>query len=348
MKDFTASVAFPRLALAALRTAPATMLDAPAGANFYDYDGAGRLTNHAVHGRTRAFTYDFTGRMISLTDTNGSVFAYEFDAEGNRQSQALNDCLDTRFVHDGPDVLLDLNPANAVAYAWIDGPGIDQPIERLLYIDGVSRARRVFHSDALGSVAALTDPGGHVTQTYAYSAFGTLRSSSGPDLNRVTYTAREHLGDSQGWMYYRHRVYDCPNGRFSTMDPLKFINGANRYNYVESNPLTRVDPLGLRWLGGADNGIQVGRKGTCVSDEPGELGEWLEEHVPAMETMGFIHDGLVGGLTSIGLPDALVNIPTMPACYITAVAVETVKTPMYIYDWIVGLFKDDKECECTE
>ncbi len=93
----------------------------PAGANFYDYDGAGRLTNHAVHGRTRAFTYDFTGRMTTLTDTNGSVLAYEFDAEGNRLSQALNDCLSTRFVHDGPDVLLELNPANAVAYAWVIG-----------------------------------------------------------------------------------------------------------------------------------------------------------------------------------------------------------------------------------
>ena len=144
-------------------------------ANFYDYDGAGRLTNHVVHGRTRAFTYDFTGRMTTLTDTDGSVFAYEFDAEGNRLSPALNDCLATRFVHDGPDVLLELNPANGVAYAWVNGPGIDQPIERLLYIGGAPRARRVFHTDALGSVAALTDPDGHVTQTYAYSAFGALR-----------------------------------------------------------------------------------------------------------------------------------------------------------------------------
>ena len=100
----------------------------PAGANFYDYDGAGRWTNHVVHGRTRAFTYDFTGRMTTLTDTNGSVFAYEFDAEGNRLSQALNDCLATRFVHDGSDVLLELNPANTITYAWGNGPGIDQPI----------------------------------------------------------------------------------------------------------------------------------------------------------------------------------------------------------------------------
>jgi len=32
----------------------------------------------------------------------------------------------TRFVHDGADVLFELNPANVVAYAWIDGPRIDR------------------------------------------------------------------------------------------------------------------------------------------------------------------------------------------------------------------------------
>ena len=207
---------------------------------------SGRLTNHAVHGRTRAFTYDFTGRMTTLTDTNGSVFAYEFDGEGNRLSQSLNDCLSKRFVYAGADVLLALTPANAVTYAWVNGPGIDQPIERLLYIDGEPRARRVFHSDAIGSIAALTDPAGHVTQSYAYSAFGTLRSSSGPDLNRVTYTAREHLGDSQGWMYYRHRMYNPHIGRFVSKDPLSFADCPNFYLYVHLAPLQRTDPWGLQ------------------------------------------------------------------------------------------------------
>ena len=189
---------------------------------------------------------DFIGRMTSLTDIDGSVFAYEFDGEGNRLSQSLNDCLSKRFVYDGADVLLELNPINGVAYAWVNGPGIDQPIERLLFIDGAPRARRVFHADALGSVAALTDPSGLVTQSYAYSAFGSLRSSTGHDPNRVTYTAREQLGDSQGWMYYRYRVYSFSLGRFSTPDLLGFADGVNVYAYVANNPVLFVDSLGLR------------------------------------------------------------------------------------------------------
>ena len=213
--------------------------------NTYAYDGAGRLTNHVVNGQTRTFAYNFQGRMTSLTDIDDNTFAYEFDGEGNRLSQSLNDCLSKRFVYDGADVLLELNPTNGVAYAWVNGPGIDQPIERLLYIDGAPRARRVFHSDALGSVAALTGPGGHVTQTYAYTAFGTLRSSSGPDLNRVTDTAREQLGDSQGWMYYRYRTYIPSCGRFISEDPLGFIDGPQRFVYVLNMPMRLRDAWGL-------------------------------------------------------------------------------------------------------
>ncbi len=189
--------------------------------------------------------------MTTLTDTNGAVFTYTFDAEGNRRSQSLNDCLETRFLYDGPDVLLELDPSNAVTYAWIDGPGIDQPIERIMYLNGAPRARRVFHADALGSIAALTAPDGHVTQTYAYSAFGTLRSSSGPDLNRVTYTARDLLGDSQGWMYYRFRAYDPRSGRFVPKDPLGFVSGANVWQYVGNQPVRYTDAFGL-WCGADD------------------------------------------------------------------------------------------------
>ena len=179
---------------------------------------------------------NFPDRMTSLTDIDGSVFAYEFDGEGNRLSQRLNDCLSKRFVYDGADVLLELNPTNGVAYAWVNGPGIDQPIERLLFIDGVPRARRVFHADALGSVTVLTDPDGYVTQSYTYAAFGPLRSSTGPDPNRVTFTGREQLGDSQGWMYYRYRVYVPNTGRFGSRDMLGFIDGANIWTYVGNCP----------------------------------------------------------------------------------------------------------------
>lgn len=213
--------------------------------NTYAYDAAGCLTNHVVNGLARTFAYDFLGRMTSLVDTNGAVFTYTFDAEGNRSSQALNDCLETRFVHDGPNVVLELDATNQLLASYVNAPGIDRPLERTFYLGGVPRQIRTFHADALGSIAALSDATGLPVQTYAYAAFGSLRSQSGPDPNRITYTGREQLGDSQGWMYYRHRVYTPSLGRFSSVDPLGFVDAPNLFIYVHLSPFNWIDSWGL-------------------------------------------------------------------------------------------------------
>ena len=220
--------------------------------NEYTYDSAGRLVAQTVDpagggagGQSRAYGYDFMSRMTSLTDTNGSVFSYAFDGEGNRIRQSLNDCLSTRFVYDGPNAVLELNASNEVAWAWVNGPGVDQPVERIGFINGTARARQVFHADGLGSIGALTDESGEPVQTYAYVAFGKVRVRTGADLNRVTYTAREAMGDSLGFFYYRNRIVDPNTGRFTSEDPLGFVDGANRYGYVNNNPIIWIDPLGL-------------------------------------------------------------------------------------------------------
>jgi RHS repeat-associated protein len=213
--------------------------------NVYTFDDAGRLVGQTVNGVSRTYGYDFQSRMTSLTDTNGSVFSYGFDGEGNRIRQSLNDCLSTRFVYDGAHAVVEMNASNEVVWAWIHGPGLDQPVERIAFINEKARTRQVVHADGLGSVAALTDESGATVQTYAYAAFGGIREQTGTDLNRVTFTAREALGDSLGFIYYRHRIYDPNTGRFTSEDPLGFIDGANRYGYCANNPVNRSDPTGL-------------------------------------------------------------------------------------------------------
>ena len=212
--------------------------------NAYVFDDAGRLVAQTVNGQPRSYGYDFMSRMTSLTDTNGSVFSFAFDGVGNRIRQSLNDCLSTRFVYDGPNVVLELNASNEVVQAYVNGPGMDQPIERIGFIDGTPRTRQVFHADGLGSIAALTDQTGEPVQSYTYAAFGGIRARTGSDLNRVTYTAREAIGDSLGFFYYRNRVLDPATGRFTSEDPLRFVDGANIYIYVGNNPLLFVDPTG--------------------------------------------------------------------------------------------------------
>ena len=229
--------------------------------NTYAYDAAGRLTNHAVNGNSRVFEYSFRSQMTSLTDTNGQVFTYAFDGDGNRISQSLNDCLSARYVYDGPNAVLELNASNEVIHAVVNGPGIDQPVERIAYVNGAPRLRQVYHTDGLGSVALMTDESKNPVKTYAYDAFGRIRSETGElVMNRLTYTGREALGDSTGLYYYRWRVMDPNTGRFISEDPLGFVDGLNRYGYVGNDPINGIDIWGLynkckcdKWLEKAKN-----------------------------------------------------------------------------------------------
>jgi RHS repeat-associated protein len=224
--------------------------------NVYVFDDAGRLVGQTVNGVSRTYGYDFQSRMTSMGDADGALFAYAFDGEGNRVRQDLNGCLTTRFVYDGANAVVEMNGSNEVVWAWVNGPGLDQPVERIAFINGEARNQQVIHADGLGSVSALTDESGETVQTYAYAAFGGIREQTGTDLNRVTFTAREALGDSLGLFYYRHRVYDPHTGRFTSEDPMGFIDGANRYVYCGNNPVNIVDPFGLAWY---DNWHYEGR-----------------------------------------------------------------------------------------
>ncbi|MCZ7593225.1 MAG: hypothetical protein M5U15_14285 [Kiritimatiellae bacterium] len=224
--------------------------------NEYAYDGAGRLTNHVVNGQPRRFAYNYRGQMTVLHDKDERIFTYDFDGDGNRISQSLNDCLETRFVYDGPDVILDLsagggsadggNGSNELVHAYVNGLGIDQPIERIGFIAGQPRQRHVYHADALGSIVAMTDDAGTTVKTYTYEAFGSIRAEmQALHVNRYTFTAREAIGDSRDLMYYRYRVMSSRTGRFTSFDPLRFVDGANKYLYVVNGPLMMNDPMGL-------------------------------------------------------------------------------------------------------
>ncbi len=157
--------------------------------------------------------------------------------------------------NDGANAVLEVSAAGGSAYggnvsyqvtgAWVNAPGLDQPIERIAFINGEARQRQVFHADGLGSIAALTDESGEPAQTYTYAAFGSIRTQTGTDLNRVTYTDREAMGDSLGFYYYRHRIYDPHTGRFTSEDPLGFVDGVNRYVYCANNPVNWTDTFGL-------------------------------------------------------------------------------------------------------
>jgi uncharacterized protein RhaS with RHS repeats len=50
------------------------------------------------------------------------------------------------------------------------------------------------------------------------------------------------MADANDLVYLRARYYHPGLGVFTGLDPVEFVN---RYQYVSSNPIDRIDPIGL-------------------------------------------------------------------------------------------------------
>ena len=88
---------------------------------------------------------------------------------------------------------------------------------------------------------------------------------------------------------------------------------------VLNNPVNWVDPWGLdRWPapGAPDT---VGRPGTVVPSG-GRLGTFIQDHVGSGWEFGNNHDQLVGTVTDWGVPDPIINIPSMLPVYLYSIA----------------------------
>ena len=96
--------------------------------------------------------------------------------------------------------------------------------------------------DALGSTLAMADGTGIVT-SWTYDPYGKATFTGVAQSNPFLYTGREL--DGTGLYYYRARYYHPTLSRFIAEDPIEYAGGANIYGYVDGNPVSYRDPLGL-------------------------------------------------------------------------------------------------------
>jgi RHS repeat-associated protein len=143
-----------------------------------------------------------------------------------------------------------------------------------------------FQQDHLGSIAAITDETGAVTERLAYDPWGKRRNITtfagtqdkldvlvGIKTDRG-YTEHEHL-DELGVIHMNGRVYDPLIGRFMSADSIipnpYDLRAFNRYSYVYNNPLKLFDPTGHDPEGGDDNTPSTPAENTDIR---GLLGGW--------------------------------------------------------------------------
>jgi len=111
---------------------------------------------------------------------------------------------------------------------------------------GVAATERVtyVHTDAQGSVVALSDENGQIIERRYYEPYGAVLDTvvEGPG-----YTGHVHDG-ATGLAYMQQRYYDPVLGIMLSADPVETLQapvvGFNRYRYANSNPYSFTDPDG--------------------------------------------------------------------------------------------------------
>ena len=159
------------------------------GSTNLSYDANGNLTTDG----TNTYTYDSENRLRTATGAFGSA-SYTYDPFGRRLSKTINSTT-TRFLYDGDDLLAETDSAGTLTASYLYGPGIDAPLRMVR--GGITS---YYHTDALGSIVALTDPTGVVVERAAYDVFGSpqLTDGAGTPLpqsargNRFLFTGREY------------------------------------------------------------------------------------------------------------------------------------------------------------
>lgn len=210
----------------------------------YAYNDNGALAEDAVF----SYTYDFENRLTEVTrKADGVVIrGYKYDALGRRVERST--------------------PAGRINYFYdedrvVEEQAADGTVTLFVYADGIDDVvwmetggnQYCYHTDALGSVVALTDGDAHVVEQYRYDAYGDpeiLDGTGNPVAssavgNPYMFTARR-FDDMTGLQYNRYRYLSLRQGRWITRDPLGYKDSMNLYEYVRSNPVNNLDPFGLK------------------------------------------------------------------------------------------------------
>jgi RHS repeat-associated protein len=131
---------------------------------------------------------------------------YAYNGDGLRTSRTI--------ASTTVDYVWDLNAALPVVLGDSDGNRYVYGLDLLTRVNGTDEEWYLY--DGLGSTTGLADGAGDVTGSYAYDAFGTVRSQSGA-ATEWSYTGEQV--DPSGLQYLRARYYDAQNGRFLNEDP---------------------------------------------------------------------------------------------------------------------------------
>ena len=223
-----------------------------AGEQTFGYDAGGRLVREG----SLTYEYDAAGQLAARRPDGGAATLFEYDGAGRRVREHGGG-LERMYRWDALGRLVEVEDAGRVTRTSVDALGelaeVDgtpllwdtaDPFAPLAWLDdrAVIGAGQPWATARDGDVEWLA-PDWQGTIGGPRDAFGA------PSLPGVELGYRGEL-EFAGLTWLRARAYDPSTRGFLSTDPLPPVSGtacaANPYHYAGNDPLSRVDPLGLR------------------------------------------------------------------------------------------------------
>ena len=245
------------------------------GSQTLQYNAQGRIaaaTN--AGGSTPAYSYQYnsSAQRLLKTDhrtgttantatatTSTEATLYADDATG---STVLGQYSNQRSTHSAAPA----GEADSTEVLWL--PTASGPMPIGAQINGRLYA---IDSDHLNTPRRLTNAQGQVVWQWLITGYGEVAPTTGatgyafeaPQLGGSSNTSGNVYSEEvnfklrypgqvwdeeTGLSYNLNRYYDGQAGRYVQSDPIGLEGGWNRFSYVGGNPLSRIDPNGLRWV----------------------------------------------------------------------------------------------------
>lgn len=272
------------------RLIDSTRIGAATGTVTYGYDAVGNVTYKSDFSLAQPTAYAYGGgscgggpNAVKSVLTASGTRTYCYDANGNLTSDSHG--LSLKYDHMNLPVVAQragarddfrYGPNGQRVRSWgSDGsrvylPGYEHRIdtgETKVYVgdyavitrSGSTRKIDYLLKDRLGSVDAIANATGALTETRGYDAFGKPRTGTWADLSPARlqstgvtpkgFTQHEHL-NSLELIHMNGRVFDYNLGRFTGVDPvIQFplnSQSLNPYSYILNSPLSGTDPTGYK------------------------------------------------------------------------------------------------------